>query len=58
VSNYEEGFRTYKEVPENEKIKLTYDAIYIHEAESCSGGLFSEKMENLTGYNKNNFYHA
>jgi hypothetical protein len=36
-SNYEEDFRSLEEVPENEKVKLKYDAIYVHAVESCGG---------------------
>lgn len=38
-SNYEDDdFRNFEDVPENEKVKLNYDAIYVHAFESCGGG--------------------
>lgn len=36
-SNYEDDFRSLEDVPENEKVVLTYDAIYAHAPESCGG---------------------
>lgn len=33
-----EGFRTFDEVPKNERVILKYDALYVHAAESCGGG--------------------
>jgi hypothetical protein len=33
-----EGFRTFEEVPKNERFILKYDALYVHAAESCGGG--------------------
>lgn len=37
-SNYTGDFRELSEVPENERIYLSYDALYLHAAESCGGG--------------------
>lgn len=37
-SNYENDFRNFADVPEAEIQRLTYDALYVHEAESCGGG--------------------
>ncbi len=37
-SNYEEDWRDFEEVPENEKEVLTYDSFFIHADESCGGG--------------------
>ena len=37
-SNYEEDFRAFEEVPAKERVKLEYDAIYVHAFESCGGG--------------------
>lgn len=37
-SNYDEDFRGLEDVPENEKVILDYDAILVHNAESCGGG--------------------
>jgi hypothetical protein len=42
-SNYidskgDSGVRTFEEVPEKERIYLTYDAFYVHAGESCGGG--------------------
>ncbi len=37
-SNYEDDFIAFKDVPESKKVKLSYDAIYIHASESCGGG--------------------
>lgn len=37
-SNYEDDFRSFDEVPENEKVVLPYDAILAHALESCGGG--------------------
>lgn len=37
-SNYTDDFRKLSEVPENEKVILNYDALYLHAAESCGGG--------------------
>ncbi|WP_291724046.1 hypothetical protein [Bernardetia sp.] len=37
-SNYEDGFRAFEEVPKKERVKLEYDAIYVHALESCGGG--------------------
>ncbi len=37
-SNYEDDFRSFKEVPKNEIVTLAYDALYFHEFEACGGG--------------------
>ncbi|NRR92429.1 SH3 domain-containing protein [Winogradskyella undariae] len=37
-SNFEDDFIDYKDVPENKKVKLNYNAIYMHASESCGGG--------------------
>lgn len=37
-SNYDNDFRSLDQVPENEKVILDYDAIYVHAVESCGGG--------------------
>lgn len=37
-SNYEDDFRTLKEVPLKERVVLNYDSIFIHQTESCGGG--------------------
>ncbi len=40
-SNYDDDkgdFVDFKDVPENEKVKLDYNAIYVHASESCGGG--------------------
>lgn len=37
-SNYINDFRDFKDVPDKEKVILTYDAIYVHADESCGGG--------------------
>jgi len=37
-SNYEEDFIEYKDVAKKDKVYLKYDAIFIHELESCGGG--------------------
>jgi hypothetical protein len=37
-SNYTEGFRSFEDVPENEKIKIHYNSFFIHASESCGGG--------------------
>jgi len=37
-SNYEDDFRALEDVPENKKVVLDHDAIYIHEDEACGGG--------------------
>lgn len=38
VDSASEGRQSFDEVPENEKVVLTYDALYVHAAESCGGG--------------------
>lgn len=37
-SNYEDDFRSLEDVPEEEKVYLTYSAIFVHAPESCGGG--------------------
>ncbi len=37
-SNYEDDFRTLEETPDDEKVYLNYDALYVHAIESCGGG--------------------
>ena len=37
-SNYEDDFIDYEDVPENKKIRVDYNAIYMHASESCGGG--------------------
>ncbi|MHC8950384.1 hypothetical protein [Sphingobacterium hungaricum] len=37
-SNYEDDFRSLEDVPEEEKVYLTYNAIFVHAPESCGGG--------------------
>ena len=37
-SNYEDDFVDFKDVPENKKVRLTYNALYTHASESCGGG--------------------
>jgi hypothetical protein len=37
-SNYEDDFRSFSEVPEDEKVVLTHDSFYAHASESCGGG--------------------
>jgi len=37
-SNYEDDFVEFKDVPENKKVKLNYNSLYMHAAESCGGG--------------------
>lgn len=37
-SNYEDDYIDFKDVPENKKIRLKYDALYMHASESCGGG--------------------
>ncbi len=37
-SNYTDDFREFKEVPEKEKVRLNYDAIFVHQLEACGGG--------------------
>ena len=37
-SNYEDNWRDFKDVPENEKVILEHDAILLHAEESCGGG--------------------
>lgn len=37
-SNYEDDFIDFEDVPENKKVKLPYNALYVHAAESCGGG--------------------
>ncbi len=37
-SNYEDDFIDFEKVPENKKVRLNYDAIFIHASESCGGG--------------------
>ncbi|SNR14711.1 SH3 domain-containing protein [Tenacibaculum jejuense] len=37
-SNYEDDFVKFKNVPENKKVRLNYNALYIHASESCGGG--------------------
>ena len=37
-SNYIDDFRCLSAVPNNEKVTLSYNAIYVHAAESCGGG--------------------
>jgi hypothetical protein len=37
-SNYEDDFIDYEDVPESKKVRLNYDALYMHASESCGGG--------------------
>jgi len=37
-SNYEDDWIEFKNVPENKKVRLNYDAIFLHAEESCGGG--------------------
>lgn len=37
-SNFEDDFRKFENIPENEKVILDYDAILVHQTESCGGG--------------------
>ncbi len=37
-SNYEDDFVDFKDVPENKKVKLNYNSLYMHASESCGGG--------------------
>lgn len=37
-SNYTDDWRSLNEVPDDEKVVLTYDAMYVHMAEACGGG--------------------
>ncbi len=37
-SNYEDDFIDFKDVPENKKIILNYNSLYMHASESCGGG--------------------
>lgn len=37
-SNYEDDFRNFEDVPEDEIVRLDYDAMYVHVAEACGGG--------------------
>lgn len=37
-SNYEDDFVEYKDIPENKKVRLNYNALYLHASESCGGG--------------------
>jgi len=37
-SNYIDDFRTLSDVPDNERVYLNYNALYLHAAESCGGG--------------------
>lgn len=37
-SNYGEDFIDFENVPEDKKVRLTYNALYIHASESCGGG--------------------
>ncbi len=44
-SNYDDDFRGLEDVPKNERVVLSYDAIYIHQEESCGGGFIFWKDE-------------
>ncbi len=37
-SNYVEDFREWEDVPDDEKVVLSYDAIFLHQEEACGGG--------------------
>lgn len=37
-SNYIDDFRNFEDVPESEKVQLDYDALFVHQSESCGGG--------------------
>ena len=37
-SNYIDDFRNFEDVSESEKVKLDYDALFVHASESCGGG--------------------
>ena len=37
-SNYEDDFIEFEDVPENKKVRLNYDALFVHAEESCGGG--------------------
>ncbi|MCC8087824.1 MAG: hypothetical protein LIO79_00920 [Rikenellaceae bacterium] len=37
-SNYEDDFRSFEEVPDEEIVYLDYDALYVHVFEACGGG--------------------
>lgn len=37
-SNYEDDFVDFKNVPEHKKVRLNYDAMFVHASESCGGG--------------------
>lgn len=44
-SNYKDDFRDFEDVPENEKVKLNYDAIFVHLDGGCGGGFIFWKDE-------------
>jgi len=44
-SNYEDDFIDFKDVSESNKVKLTYDSLYMHASESCGGGFVYWKDE-------------
>lgn len=44
-SNYEDDFVNYDDVPENKKVRLEYNALFIHASESCGGGFIYWKNE-------------
>jgi len=37
-SNYEDDWIAFEDVPENKKVQVNYNALYLHAAESCGGG--------------------
>lgn len=37
-SNYEDDFIDFNDVPESKKVRLKYNAMYMHASESCGGG--------------------
>jgi len=37
-SNYDTDFRSLEDVPNDERVILNYDSIYVHASESCGGG--------------------
>ncbi len=37
-SNYDTCFINYEDVPEHRKVRLSYNSLYMHYAESCGGG--------------------
>ncbi|KAB2809977.1 hypothetical protein [Phaeocystidibacter luteus] len=44
-SNYTDDWRSLSDVPEDERVVLTYDALFVHMAEACGGGFIFWKDE-------------